>query len=256
MLLKFHSSPTRIRLLVIAAATALIAVVAGAVIAAGGSDGGDSEVRILARQTGDGRAEVALQVRDADQSWGETVLPRQRFLAFDSEAGRWRTSSGIPIEDSSAVDPAAVGLTATATLSSPDGESMGEVTFTQGPRGVLIQARVSGLDAGAHGFHIHETGSCEPDFGAAGGHFNPAGSGHGPLHDGGHHAGDLPNLIAHDDGAGLADYYTADVTLASGVPHSLFDANGSAIVIHVNPDSYGEDAMAGGRVACGIVSLN
>ena len=149
-----------------------------------------------------------------------------------------------------------IGLTATATLSSPYGEAMGEVTFNQGPRGVFIQARVSGLDAGAHGFHIHETGSCEPDFGAAGGHFNPTGSGHGPLHDGGHHAGDLPNLIAQSDGAGEADYYTADVTLASAVMHSLFDANGSAIVIHVAPDSYGQDAMAGGRVACGVISLD
>lgn len=244
-------------MLVIAGVSALIAVVAGTVIAVGGSSGGDdTEVRILARQTSDGRAEVALQVRDADQSWGETVFPQQRFMGADSEAGRWRTSSAIQIQDSSSVDPAAIGLTATATLSSPYGETMGEVTFNQGPRGVLIQARVSGLDAGAHGFHIHETGSCEPDFGAAGGHFNPTGSGHGPLHDGGHHAGDLPNLIAQSDGAGEADYYAADVTLASGVMHSLFDANGSAIVIHVAADSYGQDAMAGGRVACGVISLD
>ena len=252
---RFRSSSIRTRLLVVAGAMALIAIVTGAIVTAGGS-GGSNDVRILARHTDDGRTEVALQQRDADHSWGETVFPRQRFLAADTEPGRWRASSAIQLDDSYAVEPAAVGLTATATLSSPDGESMGEVTFTQGPRGVLIQARVSGLDAGAHGFHIHQTGSCEPDFGAAGGHFNPTGLGHGPLHEGGHHAGDLPNLIAHDDGAGLADYYTEDVTLASGIAHSLFDADGSAIVIHVDPDSYGEDAMAGGRVACGVITLD
>ncbi len=252
----FRSSVFKTSLLAIAAATALIAAVAGAVIAASSSGSGGNEVRIIARHTDDGRTEVAMQVRDADQTWGDPVRPLQRFLAADSEAGRWRSSSPIHIEDSDGVDAAAVGLTATATLNSPDGEPMGEVTFTQGPRGVLIQARVSGLEAGAHGFHIHETGSCEPDFAAAGGHFNPTSAGHGPLHEGGHHAGDIPNLIAHDDGAGLADYYTEDVTLASGVTHSLLDADGSAIVIHVDPDSYGEDAMAGGRVACGVVSLD
>ena len=252
----FRNSVFKTRLLAIAAATVLISAVVGAVIAASSSGGGDNEVRIIARHTDDGRTEVALQIRDADHAWGEPVLPLHRFLAAESEAGRWRSSSSIQIEDSDGVDPTAVGLTATAALSSPDGEPMGEVTFTQGPRGVLIQARVSGLEAGPHGFHIHETGSCEPDFGAAGGHFNPTSAGHGPLHEGGHHAGDIPNLIAHDDGAGLADYYTEDVTLASAVAHSLFDADGSAIVIHVNPDSYGEDAMAGGRVACGVVSLD
>ena len=74
-------------MLVIAGVSALIAVVAGTVIAVGGSSGGDdTEVRILARQTSDGRAEVALQVRDADQSWGETVFPQQRFMGADSEA--------------------------------------------------------------------------------------------------------------------------------------------------------------------------
>lgn len=256
MVSAFARSGFRVKLLMAGLATAIVAAVLGAVITAGGSGDSATDVRILARQTEDGRTEVALQVSDGQHSWADPILPSARFIADDSEPGRWRFSNTIRIASEAGVDPAAVGLTASATLSSPDGEPMGEVSLTQGPRGVLIQARVSGLEAGPHGFHIHETGSCDPDFSAAGGHFNPTATGHGPLHEGGHHAGDIPNLIAHTDGAGLADYYTQDVTLASGVVHSLFDADGSAIVIHVDPDSYGEDAMAGGRVACGVISLN
>ncbi|HUS53769.1 MAG TPA: superoxide dismutase family protein [Thermohalobaculum sp.] len=145
--------------------------------------------------------------------------------------------------------------TATATLMGPK-ISIGTVTLTQGPNGVLVSADVTGLTPGAHGFHIHQTGSCTPDFKAAGGHYNPGGGGHGILDAGGHHAGDLPNIHAGADGSARADYFTADVTLADGAANSVFDADGSTIVIHENPDSYGADAGAGGRVACGVIIRN
>lgn len=143
--------------------------------------------------------------------------------------------------------------TATATLSGPEGAPMGTVTLTQGPKGVLVSAGVEGLAPGPHGFHIHETGACAPDFKAAGGHYNPGGGGHGILDAGGYHAGDLPNIHAGAGGTAQADYFTADVTLADGAANSVFDSDGSAIVIHENPDSYGADAGAGGRVACGVI---
>ena len=148
---------------------------------------------------------------------------------------------------------ALAGETATATLAGPDGAAMGTVTLAQGSGGVLVQAEVTGLAPGAHGFHIHETGSCTPDFNAAGGHYNPGGGGHGLLFSGGHHAGDLPNIHADASGAARADYFTQDVTFDASAANTLFDADGSAIVIHENPDSYGEDAGAGGRVACGVI---
>ena len=65
-----------------------------------------------------------------------------------------------------------VGNEATAIMSGPDGEDMGTVALTQGPNGVLVSADVTGLSPGGHGFHIHEVGSCSPDFGAAGDHAN------------------------------------------------------------------------------------
>ena len=134
-------------------------------------------------------------------------------------------------------EPEGIGATASATLTGGDGAPMGTVTITQGPSGVLVSADVSGLSPGAHGFHIHAVGACTPDFAAAGDHFNPGSAGHGFPHEDGAHAGDLPNI---DGGAGGAD-------------HSLFDDDGSAIIVHANPDSYGEAAGAGDRVACGVI---
>ena len=149
--------------------------------------------------------------------------------------------------------PAAIGASASANLTGPDGAPMGTVTLTQGPHGVLISADVSGLSPGAHGFHIHALGACAPDFAAAGDHFNPRSGGHGFLHEDGAHAGDLPNIHAGADGAARADYFSDAVTLGEGVDHSVFDDDGSAIIVHAKPDSYGKDAGAGDRVACGVI---
>ena len=147
----------------------------------------------------------------------------------------------------------AVGARAEAALMTPEGQSAGAVTLTQGPNGVLIAAEVRGLSPGPHGFHIHGVGACTPDFSAAGGHFQPGGEGHGFLEDGGHHAGDLPNIHAGAAGIARADVFTDAVTLDSGAAHSLFDDDGSAFIVHAKPDSYGADPAAGDRVACGVI---
>lgn len=149
--------------------------------------------------------------------------------------------------------PDAVGARASATLTGADGAAMGTVTLTQGPNGVLIAADVHGLSPGPHGFHIHGVGACSPDFTAAGGHFAPGGEGHGFMHEDGTHAGDLPNIHAGADGAARADVFSDAVTLARNSDGSLFDDDGSAIIIHARPDSYGEDPGAGDRVACGVI---
>ena len=149
-----------------------------------------------------------------------------------------------------------VGNEATAVMYGPDGEDMGTVALTQGPNGVLVSAVVIGLSPGGHGFHIHEVGSCSPDFGAAGDHANPSMVGHGFMDSGGFHAGDLPNIFAAADGTARADFFTADMTLGADADHSIFDGDGSAIIIHAKPDSYGELPGAGDRVACGVIVRN
>ena len=154
-----------------------------------------------------------------------------------------------------------VGLTAVATLQSQDGGSMGTVTFQQAARGVVIMADVKGLSPGGHGFTIHETGACAPDFGAAGDHFNPEDTEHGFVHPGwkrgdstGGHGGDLPNIYAASDGSARADFYTVGITLDTGPRHSVFDGDGSAIIVYEKPDAYGEEELdTGNRIACGVI---
>ena len=151
-------------------------------------------------------------------------------------------------------DSADIGAAASAQIMSPEGESMGTVTLTQGAHGVLVQAELSGLAPGAHGFHIHQTGSCSPDFSAAGGHFAPEGIEHGYLNSEGHHAGDLPNIYAGADGTVRADFFSGAISLAADESNSVFDEDGSAIIVHEQGDTYGADAGAGGRVGCGAIA--
>ena len=154
-----------------------------------------------------------------------------------------------------------VGLTAEATLQSPAGAPMGTVTFRQAAAGVLVMADLGGLAPGGHAFIIHETGACTPDFSVAGDHFNPEDAEHGFIHSGwsrgeagGGHGGDLPNIYAASDGSARADFFTDGITLDEGPRHSVFDDDGSAIIVHEGPDSYGaEESDTGARLACGVI---
>ncbi len=143
-------------------------------------------------------------------------------------------------------------LSASAQMAGPDGTPMGIVTLTQMPDAVIVRVEVIGLTPGAHGFHVHETGACAPDFASAGDHFNPHGTGHG-FAGAGPHAGDLPNIVAHADGTALAEFVTDSISLEKSAKASLFDADGSALIVHAKPDSYSHAAGAGGRVACGVI---
>lgn len=147
--------------------------------------------------------------------------------------------------------------TATARLLDVDGREVGEVRLEETPfHGVLVTVEVSGLSAGPHALHIHETGRCEtPSFGSAGGHYAPRGQAHGARTVHGKHAGDLLNLHVPASGDVKVEQQAADVTLHPHAPHSLFDDDGSAVVIHAGADDYESQpsGAAGDRVACGII---
>jgi len=115
----------------------------------------------------------------------------------------------------------------------------------------------SGLSAGKHGIHIHETAVCTP-CGDAQGHFDP-GPESNSNPDGNHpyHAGDLNNINIDGNGIGVLQTTTSRVTLSAG-PLSIFDENGSAFIIHTNEDSYCPEGVVkgcagGSRDACGII---
>jgi len=155
------------------------------------------------------------------------------------------------------------GKRAVAVLRDTNGEKVG-VAFLSESRGkVDVSAEVWGIAPGFHGFHVHTVGECVPPFTSAGGHFNPTGSSHGD------HAGDMPSLLVNEDGTAELEFETDRFSL-----RDLFDADGSAVMVHSGRDNFanipsryrsdatgalGPDAEtlatgdAGSRVACGVV---
>jgi Cu-Zn family superoxide dismutase len=124
---------------------------------------------------------------------------------------------------------------------------------------VEITVRASGLTPGKHGVHLHAVGKCEAPFTTAGGHFDPGPAGNTDP-DANHpfHMGDIPNLEVGADGNGQMKIVTSRVTLSDG-PLSIFDTDGTAIIIHGNEDKgvTGEpkSGVSGGpRIACGVLA--
>lgn len=147
------------------------------------------------------------------------------------------------------------GAKAEADIQNGQGEKIGTATFTEGGDGVKIAISVSKLSPGQHGLHIHAVGKCEtPNFTSAGGHLNPEGKKHGLESPEGPHAGDLPNLAVDPDGNAKTEITTDRVTLGEG-KNSLFQPDGTALVIHVAEDDQTTDPIgnAGPRAACGVI---
>jgi len=162
---------------------------------------------------------------------------------------------------------------ARAKIAGPPGSGVkGEVTFVElkgnfPEPGVNIEARITGpagdLTAGPHGLHIHENakGGCLPPYTSAGGHFDPGPAGN-PDPDVNHpfHMGDIPNLVVDRLGVGVMEARTSRITLSPG-PLSVFDQNGSVVIVHQNTDSGipgpAKSGVSGGpRIACGVIQLD
>lgn len=139
----------------------------------------------------------------------------------------------------------------TARVVDQQGNGAGVVTVTDSPNGTLFAIELRGLEVGEHAIHVHGTGECSPDFEAAGDHFDPEGREHGLTNPQGMHAGDLPNIFVASDGVAMAHVFNPRVTVEPG-PASLLDEDGSAIIVHEDPDTYLSEARAGGRIACGV----
>jgi superoxide dismutase, Cu-Zn family len=157
------------------------------------------------------------------------------------------------------------GRRATAVLHDAAGQRVGVAVFKERHGKVTVSAAVSSLAPEFHGFHVHAVGECVPPFTSAGGHFNPDGVPHGE------HAGDLPSLLVNGDGTGQLQFTTDRFSVGD-----LFDADGSALIVHTGRDNYANipsryhshmydtfgpdpDTLAtgdaGARAACGVVEM-
>jgi superoxide dismutase, Cu-Zn family len=128
----------------------------------------------------------------------------------------------------------------------------GTITFTQKGDKVAVEARVSALTPGGHGFHIHEKGDCSSGDGmSAGGHFNPTAKPHGNPTSAEHHTGDMPMLVADASGNASLSMELGEMTVGSGAT----DIIGKAIIVHKDPDDYTTQPTgnSGARVACGVI---
>jgi Cu-Zn family superoxide dismutase len=145
---------------------------------------------------------------------------------------------------------------ATAAMRDSAGRELGMLTLEESGDGVSVTGRLTGLVPGEHGFHIHTAGSCEPDFEAAGDHWNPTSKRHGSKNLRGPHLGDMPNIEVTPDSSVEVDAETPPGSALAGEgANALLDANGAAVVIHAEPDDYVSDpsGKSGARIACGEV---
>jgi Cu-Zn family superoxide dismutase len=145
-----------------------------------------------------------------------------------------------------------VPLTAMAPILDASGKQLGYIAVGNDgtENGGLIM--VQGLFAGDHGVHLHETGNCDPagekTFEKAGAHFNPGKMTHP------HHVGDLGNLTADANGNAVYLFDASAVNFDDGA-FGVADADGTALVIHADPDDLATDPSgnSGARIACAVL---
>ncbi|MGH7571408.1 MAG: superoxide dismutase family protein [Gemmatimonadota bacterium] len=183
-------------------------------------------------------------------------------FAACADQGREDQTEGAPGEtatpEETESDTATMGRgegSASADLRDAEGNALGIIELRDTDEGVSLSGSLAGLSPGEHGFHIHETGLCEPPaFESAGGHFAPAGRQHGFDHPEGPHAGDLRNIEVAEDGTVTVSATDSLVTLREGA-NALLDDDGAALVVHAEPDDYRSQpsGAAGDRIACGVI---
>jgi Cu-Zn family superoxide dismutase len=136
------------------------------------------------------------------------------------------------------------------------GKVIGTVSLSDSTTGLKLTPALSGLTPGFHGFHVHEKPDCGPGVKdgktqagiAAGGHYDPAGTGKHEGPEGKGHLGDLPALTVGEDGK------SSTFVLAPRL--KLSDIKGRSLMIHAGGDNYSDVPSlggGGGRVACGVI---
>lgn len=175
--------------------------------------------------------------------------------------GHGAHAQAAAVDHSAMIPRATPGQTGQAVIINGQGAEIGKATLTQSATGLLIKVEATGLTPGWHDIHIHATGQCAAPFTSAGAHINHTDpkTPHGLLNAQGPDDGDLPNLYAAADGSAHGEFFTTKARISQDGPGQwLWDADGSALVIHANPDDHNSQPIggAGDRVACAVLSAN
>lgn len=135
-----------------------------------------------------------------------------------------------------------------------DGSAVGSAELVRRGSETSINVTISGTPGAVHGLHLHTVGKCEAPFTSAGPHLNPTGHQHGRDNPQGAHLGDLPNVAIGSDGQGRVSVLLSQD--AAAFDAAVFDADGTAIVLHAAADDYRTDPSgnSGARIACGVVT--
>jgi superoxide dismutase, Cu-Zn family len=173
-----------------------------------------------------------------------------RPLAMGMLAALAAGSCAHPGAGTAGASPAVSG-----TFHDAAGERVGVATLTDSAGSLWLAVSVGSLAPGPHGLHLHAQGRCDPpEFASAGPHLNPAGRKHGRLNPEGPHLGDLPNLTVGEDGSADTSFAVPRELVGTG-PGSLLQPEGTALVIHADPDDERTDPSgnSGARVACAVL---
>jgi Cu-Zn family superoxide dismutase len=130
----------------------------------------------------------------------------------------------------------------------------GTVTFTEEADGVRVQANLTGLTPGKHGFHVHEFGDCSgADLASAGAHFNPTNKPHAGPDATERHEGDMGNIEADASGNAKLDYIDHHISLTNDEQSVI----GRSVVVHAKVDDLKSQPAgdSGARIACGVIGI-
>lgn len=150
---------------------------------------------------------------------------------------------------------------AVATLQgAPGSQISGTVSFrsvsTDAGADVRVMVTVADATAGEHGLHIHEKGDCSAfAAGSAGSHWNPTNLSHGGPAGPTRHAGDLGNIVADANGAGVLSTTLLSVAGVADLRQALL---GKAVILHEKTDDLVSQPAgnSGTPVACGVIKAS
>lgn len=124
---------------------------------------------------------------------------------------------------------------AAGVLISPGGNELGSVRASDGPEGAVLAIDARGLQPGTHRLRLHASGKCQgPSFDSAGARID---SGSRPL----------PNVTVDSDGLLRETVIVTGAMLAE-----LRDPDGSALIVHMNPDDPAVESSAD-KIACAAI---